>query len=657
MRARTSILVLLVFLLFSSFQAQQQDKSPEEIRAEYLLYIVNNIKWPNEAEFNVFTIGVLEHEPMISRELVKQAANRKTSTGKQIKIVRFPDLESIVPTQMLYINRNEGYDISVVLRSITGKRTLLISENYEFQTSMINFIILDNVLRFEINIARMENEGLKAEPLFSAKSVKSESDWINLFHQIETMLFKEKETVERQNVQIEEQQAVIKSQIETITTQNQEIERQRQEIAEQLEKLQKLDVLIGKREKEIVKAMRILEEQNSQIAQSIEKIKLAEEDLKTKTLEIEQKEILIAKQDNQIYAQLQEIEQQKLIIAMAITLSIFLIGLGYFIFRSYLIKKRANKLLQQKNDEIKKQRDEIEVQRNIAIEQRDVIAKQNKNIQDSINYARRIQEAVLPPKEILLSELKSYFILNKPKEVVSGDYYWMASKNENLIIAAADCTGHGVPGAFMSMLGVAFLNEIVNKVDELQSDQILNMLRDYVINSLRQTGRSGEANDGMDIALCILNTKTMEVQYSGANNPMYIVRPISNMEKEFELYEKYQLMKESDTHYLFRIKADLMPVAIHRRATTPFTKHNFKLKHGDTFYIFSDGFIDQFGGPEGKRYGSSGFAQKLLDVQPLIMEEQMKELDNENEIWKQTPDKNGKVNHQIDDILIIGVRL
>ncbi|MBS4012737.1 MAG: DUF4154 domain-containing protein [Bacteroidetes bacterium] len=657
MKAGIYIIAFLLFFVSTSFQNRQQDKSPEEIRAEYLLYIINNIKWANEAEFNVFTIGVLEHEPMISRELVKQAANRKTASGKQIKIVRFPDIESLAPTQMLYINRNEGYDISVVLRQITGKRTLLISENYEFQTSMINFIILDNVLRFEINIARMENEGLKAEPLFSAKSVKSESDWINLFHQIETMLFKEKETVERQNIQIEEQQAVITSQIETIETQNQEIDRQKKEIAEQIERLQKLDLLIGKREKEIVKAMRILEEQNTQIAQSVQKIKLAEEDLKIKTQEIEQKELLIVQQDNQIFAQLKEIEQQKLIIAMAITLSIFLIGLGYFIYKSYLIKKRANKVLQQKNDQIKKQRDEIEVQRNVAIEQRDVIAKQNKNIQDSINYARRIQEAVLPPKEILLNELRSYFILNKPKEVVSGDYYWMATKNENLIIAAADCTGHGVPGAFMSMLGVAFLNEIVNKVDELQSDQILNMLREYVINSLRQTGRPGEANDGIDIALCILNTETLNVQYSGANNPMYIVRPNANMENEFEIYEPYQLLKQTETHYLFRIKADLMPVAIHRRAAMPFTKHNFKLKQGDTFYIFSDGYIDQFGGPQGKRYGTSGFAQKILDIQSMIMEDQMKALELEVEEWKNQPDEKGKVNHQIDDILVIGVRL
>jgi serine phosphatase RsbU (regulator of sigma subunit) len=655
MRKRILILFFITAII-TSFKPVNEEKSPAEQRAEYLLYIVNNITWPNEAEIDFFTIGVLEHQPLISKELYNLAENRKTKSGKPIKIIRFPDIEYIVPTQMLYINRTDGYDIATVLREIAGKKTLLISENYEFQTSMINFIIVDNVLRFEMNIARIENEGLKAAPLFTAKSIKSESDWVNLFHQVETMLFKEKEIVEKQSIQIEEQQEIIIEQIETIEAQNKKIDEQNREILQQTKRLQNLDSVITKREREIQTTMKVLEEKNVQIIESIKKIEIAEEDLAEKTIAIEEKEQVIKEQDNQIFAQLKEIEQQKLIIAMAITLSIFLVGLGYFIYRSYLIKKQANIALQQKNDQIKKQRDEIEIQRNLAIEQRDVIAKQNKNIQDSINYARRIQEAVLPPKELLVNKLRSFFILNKPKEIVSGDYYWMAAKNENLIIAAADCTGHGVPGAFMSMLGVAFLNEIVNKMDELQSDKILNMLREYVINSLRQTGRSGEANDGMDIALCIINTETLQIQYSGANNPLYLVRPNVNNTDELEFHEKCQLLKQSDTHYLYRIKADVMPVAIHVRADIPFSKHHFNLKQGDALYLFSDGYIDQFGGPNGRKYGTSGFSQKIIDIQHISMEEQFTELDVEIETWRNYPNEKRKNNPQIDDILVIGVR-
>lgn len=658
MKIIRSLAFIALFLINASFALQQlEDKTPSYQRAEYILYIIDNIQWPNEDEFDVFTIGILESEAHITKELKKQSANITTKNGKPIKIIHFENPEMIEPTQMLYVNRTEGYDISEILKETRGNHTLLISENYEFQTSMINFIILDNVLRFEINTARIENEVLRASPLFVAKSIKSEADWVNLYLKAENLLFEEQKVVAQQNLEIERQKQLIREQLSTIKIQHEEIERQQDQILEQTEKLNKLDIILRNKEKEINATTAILEEKARQVNESIGKIEKAEIELQNKSQEISEKEKFIEKQDSQIYAQLQEIEKQKLVIIMGGILSVFLIVLGYFIYRSYLIKKRANIVLQKKNEHILKQKEEIEIQRNIATEQRDMIAKQNKNIQDSINYASRIQEAVLPPKELISSEIKNHFILNKPKEVVSGDYYWMASKNGSLIIAAADCTGHGVPGAFMSMLGVAFLNEIVNKIEVLKANEILNMLREHVISSLRQTGKSDEAKDGMDIALCIIETKDHSIQFSGANNPLYIVRPESNAADDFISTEDMKLFKNDENYFLYRVKGDRMPVAISRKADTSFTNHKFQLKPGDAIYLFSDGYIDQFGGPEGRRYMSGRFAEKIVSIQNLSMDEQYSELNNEIEAWKNHPDESGEPHSQIDDILVIGVKV
>ncbi|MFW5793039.1 MAG: YfiR/HmsC family protein [Bacteroidota bacterium] len=650
-------LAFIIFLSSSSFSSFQDEHSPAFQRAEYILYILNNIEWPNEDEFDVLEIGVLEDENDITKELEKLAEGKTTKNSKPVRIVQFKSIENIKPVQMLYVNRTEGYDIDEILKKIKGNHTLLISENYEFQSSMINFIIIDKVLRFEINTARIEDEGLKASPLFVAKSIKSEADWVKLYLQAENLLFKEQEIVAQQNVEIARQKDLIEEQLSTIKLQYEEIEKQKEQIAEQIQKLRNLDADIKNKEKEIRNTIIILAQKTKQINESIAKIEQAEDELKKKTQEINDKEVMIQQQDTQIYAQLQEIEKQKLVIVMAAILSVFLIILGYFIYRSYLIKKRANHILKKKNDHIQKQKTEIEMQRNIATDQRDMIAKQNKSIQDSINYASRIQEAVLPPKELLSSEVKNYFILNKPKEVVSGDYYWMASKDGSLIISAADCTGHGVPGAFMSMLGVAFLNEIVNKLEVLKANEILNMLRKYVISSLRQTGKDEETKDGMDIALCILNTSNHNIQFSGANNPLYIVRSKENLDFEIAESENMSLFRNNDTHNLYRLKGDRMTVAFSRKADIPFTNNDLQLLPGDSIYMFSDGFIDQFGGPEGRRYKSSNFAQKLLEIQHLSMEQQNTELNKEIEDWKKYPNKAGNPYSQIDDILVIGIKI
>ncbi|MFC2104014.1 tetratricopeptide repeat protein [Bacteroidota bacterium] len=310
------------------------------------------------------------------------------------------------------------------------------------------------------------------------------------------------------------------------------------------------------------------------------------------------------------------LKRQKLV------LYFFVIGFGIisilliFIFRLFKHKQKANIILEQKNEEISAQRDHI--------------FQQNKEITDSIEYASRIQTALLPPQEIIDVLIPESFILFRPRDIVSGDYYWLGSKGSKIISVTADCTGHGVPGAFMSMLGISFLNEIVNLTDEqeLQSNIILNEMRSLVISSLRQTGNIGESRDGMDMTLCIIDRKKMELDFSGAYNPLFIIR----------------------NNELIETKGDKMPIGIHVKKSADFSNHIVKLEKGDIIYTFSDGYVDQFGGEDNTKFRKKNFKDLLLEIHKKPMLEQKVILDDTLDRWMMGYD-------QVDDILVSGIRI
>ena len=276
--------------------------------------------------------------------------------------------------------------------------------------------------------------------------------------------------------------------------------------------------------------------------------------------------------------------------------------------------KNLRSIIQERTAEVVRQKTEIEII--------------NKEITDSIHYASRIQSAILPPEEYLDSILNEYFILYMPRDIVSGDFYWMHSENGRLITVTADCTGHGVPGAFMSMLGVAFLNEIIIRHEDKSADQILNELRSYVIKSLRQTGKEGDNQDGMDISLCIYDLKNMKVQFAGANNSLILIR-----DGEIILFP-----------------ADKMPVGIHLRSKDSFTLHTIDMKKDDIFYTLSDGYVDQFGGSEGKKFMIKRLKELLLSIHKEDM--------NKQEILLRESIVSWMGNYsQIDDILVMGIKI
>lgn len=273
------------------------------------------------------------------------------------------------------------------------------------------------------------------------------------------------------------------------------------------------------------------------------------------------------------------------------------------------------------------------------------IEESHRHITDSINYASRIQNAILPTKDIFEENFQDYFIIFKPKDVVSGDFYWAKQVNEFLIFAAADCTGHGVPGAFVSMLGISFLNEIVRKKEVRKASQMLEELRIQVKTSMHQTGVITEAKDGMDIALFIIDTKTKELQFAGANNPLYLIR--GRNQSPAEDLTPY-LSVANEEFQLYEIKGDRQPIGFYWEETE-FTNHTFQLQDQDSVYIFSDGLVDQFGGENRKKFKSCNFKKLLLSIQTESLDRQKDHILDSYETWKGSFE-------QIDDICIIGVK-
>jgi serine phosphatase RsbU (regulator of sigma subunit) len=337
------------------------------------------------------------------------------------------------------------------------------------------------------------------------------------------------------------------------------------------------------------------------------------------------------------------------------------LGFAVILFRLFIQKKKANKIITEKNEslqmayeEINTQKEEIIVQRDSIQEQKEIIEEHQKEIQDSINYAKRIQQAVMPTSEYAAGILGNHFILFKPKDIVSGDFYWSTNIGDILILTVADCTGHGVPGAFMSMLGISFLNEIVRKKEITKAAEVLDQLRDSIIDALKQKGESGEQKDGMDISFCVINTRTLEMQFAGANNPCYIVNKLKV--ESYKVEESTDFMNlinfehfENLNASLYELKGDKQPIGIHTNMQ-PFTNQIYQLQKSDTIYLMSDGFEDQFGGPNRKKFLSKNLKNLLITNCQLPMAEQKQILETTISEWI------GK-EEQIDDITVLGIKI
>ena len=599
----------------------------DQTRALYIMDISKYVQWPDDVmnSSDYFTIGVLTNKEDLFYELDAIAKNRQTIQDKEIRLLFFRDINMIEPTRVLYVNNNEGYKIDKVLDKIKGSHTLLMGEEYEFRQSMMNFVVVNDSPRFEVNESLLNSEGMTVKPIFLAQAIKTREDWEELFAVTE--------------VELVEERVITEEQRQLIAELDKEIEIQKALIAAQLARLDSLDFAIQKKQENLKKKEKELQKYLSEIysqkkvmadmALEIERIGIEKKDADRLLSESKDKfaknEAINNELEQQIKFQIKELEKQKLIIYFVSVFLVLMIGLAYFAYVNYRNKKKANIILQEKNDLITTQKEEIKLQRDEAENQRDQIAYQKKHITDSIEYAKRIQTAILPSLELFSDEI-DHFVLYKPRDIVSGDFYWVNEMDNKQIIIAADCTGHGVPGAFMSMLGVSLLNEIVINKGIYHPDEILNALREEIITSLKQVEGGSDVKDGMDMTVCTLDYKKDTLEFSGANNPLYFFHDDE----------------------LIQIKADKMPVAVHERMEK-FSLHKMKIKKGDTFYTFSDGYVDQFGGPRQKKYLSKNFRNLLIEIKDKPMIEQGKILDNTFEEWRSEVE-------QVDDVTIIGVR-
>lgn len=308
------------------------------------------------------------------------------------------------------------------------------------------------------------------------------------------------------------------------------------------------------------------------------------------------------------------------------------------------IKFRERRLKQEKMILEKK----VEERTAEVVRQKEEIEAKNDEITDSINYASRIQEAILPLNDRMRELIPESFVLFKPKDIVSGDFYWMTNVERKVLFSAVDCTGHGVPGAFMSMIGTSLLNEVVNKEGHTEPAIILNEVREGIISSLKQRGAEGEQKDGMDMSLCALDINTGVLEFAGANNSLYIVRaegtPLQGVDGT-----TYEPNITENGYSLFELKPNKMPVGYYTGGHVPFDNHLIQLINGDAVYSFTDGFADQFGGNNGKKFKYRPFKKLILSMQARSMKAQGNILDETIEEWRGSLE-------QIDDICVMGVK-
>ena len=621
---KISVLLLIAFVV-SGFLSVQSNNFNDDDRAKYICGFIRQITWHNKE--TKLTIGILESNTAFSDELRRNAIPENLR-DKTLTVISLNSLENLPKLHLLYVNKiwNPDAQIDSLMAVAKTKGFLLITESALFRESMINFVVINGQTYYELNEQALQNAGFTYMSVLPFAAVKTIEDWEALFKETKQELDELKLDYEQLKKEIELQKKIIAAQEKTISENAaeialmaEEIKRGQEQINIQLAQLKKLSNDISATKKELGKYCTEVEQQMKIIE---EKQNLIEDQARINeqySKEIEEKMAQIGNLNTKINEYLATLRMQNVIIILGALLVIFLAAFGIYEYRNYKQKQRINQVLEKQNKQIREQRDQI--------------AQQNREITDSILSAYRIQSAILPTRKSI-KEFVDMFIFYRPRDIVSGDFYWTSKKDDKLIIVVADCTGHGVPGAFMSMLGIAFLNEIVNKENEVYANEILNKLREHVINSLNQAGLSIEeehTKDGMDIALCVIDYPSMTLQYAGAYNPLLLVR----------------------NKQLTEIKADKMPVAYSDfHGNKVFTNNLVPLIPNDCIYMFSDGYADQFGGSQEKvkKFSTKRLKNTLLEISNLPLNEQEKFIEKYHDEWKGN-------NFQVDDVLLVGIRI
>lgn len=614
--------------------------------------IARHTDWP--ADFNdtasTFNIGFIGSDSTTSKiyKAFLFAEKFRKLKKKKIKSLFFDKVEKIENVRMLYVNGNGTLDLNKIKAKISAEPVLLITEGYPFEETMINMMANSRRGRFEVNQTNMRKAGLVPDNSVSFFSSRSEESITNTKDLLTLIRDGEDVELDAQDLavlvdeynqmieQIEQQKSEIAEQTEELEQLINQVQEKQRRIKEQREELRIKEGEINQSEVQLASILAKNLQQQRELEQTEKELKaevasldsihllldlekknfeqeLAIQDslIRVKKQELAENEAIIKIQNKTLSFKNQQIEEQQFMIWVGVFILVSLLGFAFLIYRNYRNKKKANAQLESKNK--------------IIAHQKAMVEEKNREVMDSINYAKRIQEAILPPPRIFQGALPNSFVLYKPKDIVAGDFYWLDRKGDEVIFAAADCTGHGVPGAMVSVVCNNAMNRAVREFGLTEPGAILNKTRELVVE---QFGKSDEeVKDGMDIALCSL--KGNQLKYAGANNALWIIR------KGAEGVEEYKATKQP----IGKVDNPL-----------PFETHSIELNPGDTFYIFSDGYVDQFGGEKGKKFKTKAFKQLLLSIQEGPLEDQCSVIDESFEAWR------GDL-EQVDDVCIIGVRV
>ena len=604
-------------------------------KAIFILNFTNLVDWPNMDKDVEFRIVVLGYDPaMIS--LLKQRARTKRIRNKPLKILTTTNPNSIPKCHMIYTRKIFGYDIKKIVAAAVVNHSLVVSEGYSYGRSMINFTEHNNRQKFEMNEANIKKAGLKpSESLKSLAWKVSVTEWNNSVEKMNYALKddnveitkddlrsiikehnkklkaikKQDYLLKKSKILLAKNKKAVKEQEKTLLAKKRELsmkstefenlsdnfETQSNNLARQLEKIEAQEKLYQERQELINKQEQVLLAQQGEITVQKNEVSISHKRIDTQKGELDVQKVVL---DDQKVV----LDTQQKTIYFGVGFLILLLLLTFFIYKSYRDKKKNNEII---------------------TKQKEVVEEAHKEIQDSIAYAKRIQSAILPPAKLVKEYLKESFILYKPKHVVAGDFYWMTRKDGKILYAAADCTGHGVPGAMVSVVCNNALNRSVREYGLTDPGQLLDKTRDIVIEEFSKSEE--DVKDGMDIAICSI--EGLKLKYAGAHNPLWIIR---NGE-------------------IIETKANKQPIGQFDNPK-PYTTHSFDLEKGDSIYVFSDGYVDQFGGERGKKFMAKAFRKLLLSIQDKAMEEQKTIIDDVFEAWR------GKL-EQIDDVCVIGVKV
>ena len=600
--------LLLIFLF--SFQLGASFGQQNEIAAKMKRGFISNfykyVEWPEAAIRDSFCIGILQNKTIA--EEIKTVTKNNVYGEKKIpfKVVELNNLDRLSEFNMVYVDNQSGYSAKRLFDAIGENPVLLITENYGYNETMINFIIKDSRIKYQVNLSTMEPRNLVADNQVLQTAFKGESeDWNKQLFSLRLKLNQEKDVNKQLSKSIAEKEKILE-----------------EKEGELLQKEKDLDLIKDRIQAQKIKSDRLLKQlqYNDEIIKEKEKF-IAKSDQKLK----EQIKVLdeakadyerVQKDMNQTMALL---DNQKIFTTVAVFIAILIAILLLYSYQNYRKQKAQAKIINQQRMSAELQRDEISKQ-HVELECK------TKEITDSINYAKRIQEAMLPPINFFHQNLPNSFVFYLPKDIVAGDFYWMEAAGDTCIFAAADCTGHGVPGALVSVICANALNRSVREYKLTEPASILDKTLEIVLEKFERSQE--DVKDGMDIALCSFNKKTGTLQFAGANNPLWVIRKNSTQIEEY--------------------KADKQPIGSYLKHK-PFTNHSLVLEDGDAAYIFSDGYVDQFGGERGKKFKSINLKALLASITDQPMEKQQTAVKHSFYNWMG--------NHeQLDDICMIGFR-